>query len=73
MNDLVAIADYLKARSSAGAFAVSRRIEEVVDRLAEFPRIGRVLDQRPDILVMPLGRYPYLVFYTYSENELLLP
>jgi addiction module RelE/StbE family toxin len=68
--DLGEIADYLKARSPRGAAAVGERIEEVVSLLAQHPGIGRVLEQRPSVRVMPLGRYPYLVFYEVVGNEL---
>ena len=27
------------------------------------------MDQRPSVLVMPLGRYPYLVFYEVVGDE----
>jgi toxin ParE1/3/4 len=70
--DIASIADYLTERSLQGALAVERRIREVIDRLAEFPGMGRELTQRPGVRVMPLGRYPYLIFYTALENELLV-
>ncbi len=34
--------------------------------------MGRELTQRPGVRVMPLGRYPYLIFYTVLENELFV-
>ena len=70
LADLAGIADYLKARNPRGAFAVGRRIEEVVALLAEHPRIGRGVEQRPSVRVMPLGQYPYLVFYEVIGDEL---
>ena len=70
--DIALIADYLIERSPQRALAVERRIREVVDRLAEFPGMGRELAQRPRVRVMPLGRYPYLIFYTARENELIV-
>jgi plasmid stabilization system protein ParE len=72
VSDLAAIADYLTERSLQGALAVERRIREVIDRLAEFPGMGRELTQRPGVRAMPLGRYPYLIFYTALENELVV-
>jgi len=57
--DIASIADYLSERSPQGALAVERRIREVLDRLAEFPGMGRELAQRPRVRVMPIGRYPY--------------
>jgi plasmid stabilization system protein ParE len=68
--DLIDIADYLKARSPAGARAVELRIHRTIALLEEFPGAGRELGQRPQVRVMPLGRYPYLVFYTVSGEEL---
>ena len=68
--DIASIADYLIKRSPQGALAVERRIREVVDRLAEFPGMGRELAQRPSVRVMPLGRY--LIFYTAREDELIV-
>jgi plasmid stabilization system protein ParE len=72
VSDLAAIADYLTERSLQGALAVERRIREVIDRLAEFPGMGRELTPRPGVRAMPLGRYPYLIFYTALENELVV-
>jgi plasmid stabilization system protein ParE len=70
--DLTAIADYLVERSPQGALAVERRIREVVDRLAEFPGMGREVAQRKGVRVMPLGRYPYSIFYAAIDDELLV-
>ena len=70
--DLIENSEYLKSRSPQGAFAVGRRIEEVVERLAEFPGMGRVLEQRPTVRVVPLGRFPYLIFYESIEDELII-
>ena len=67
VSDLTAIADYLTERSLQGALAVERRIREVIGRLAEFPGMGRELTQRPGVRVMPLGRYPYLIFIPFSK------
>ena len=63
------IAGYLTARSPAGARAVEQRIRRIVALLAEFPGAGRALEQRPAVRVMPLGRYPYLIFYNYRAPD----
>lgn len=68
--DLADIGGYLLERSPHGAFAVELRLREVIDRLAEFPGMGRTLQQRPDVRVVTLGRYPYLIFYTTLGDEL---
>ena len=61
--DLGEVASYLIARSPSGARAVEKRIRKTVALLAQFPGAGRVLEQRPAVRVIPLGRYPYLIFY----------
>ena len=70
--DIASIADYLIECSPQGALAVERRIREVVNHLAEFPGMGRELAQRPSVRVMPLGRYPYVIFYTARDGELIV-
>jgi toxin ParE1/3/4 len=49
---------------------VERRIRTVVDLIAHFPDGGRRLEQRPSVNVMPLGSYPYRIFYTNSGKQL---
>jgi toxin ParE1/3/4 len=71
-RDLADIADYLTARSPRGALAVDRRIRKTIDLIAAFPSAGRQLEQRPAIRVMPIGRYPYLVFYTSRNDEVVI-
>jgi plasmid stabilization system protein ParE len=39
--------------------------------LAEYPGIGRQTDV-PDVRVLPVARYPYLVYYTLVGNELVV-
>ena len=70
--DLVEISNYLTARSPTGARVIERRIRRVVGLLAEFPGAGRALDQRPQVRVMPLGRHPYLIFYSVLADEVVV-
>jgi toxin ParE1/3/4 len=70
--DLIGIADYLSERSPAGARAVEARIRMSVELLRQFPESGRVIEQRSQVRVMPIVRYPYLVFYTVTEEELVI-
>jgi toxin ParE1/3/4 len=72
INDLRAIADYLTERSPSGARAVEQKIKAAIDALSEFPGIGKPVTGRPDVRVMPVVRFPYLIFYTLSGDELLV-
>ena len=70
--DLVAIADYLTERNPFAARTVEVAIRKTIELLGEFSGSGRALTQRPNVRVMPLARYPYLVFYTVTANEVLI-
>ena len=70
--DLAGIADYLVERSPRGAELVDRGIHKTVDLISVFPGSGRALEQRPAIRVLPVGRYPYLVFYTVRGDEVVI-
>jgi plasmid stabilization system protein ParE len=69
---LVAIGGYLSERNPPAAASVERRIRAVVDLVARFPASGPILEQRPDVRVIPLGNYPYRIFYTASGGELII-
>jgi plasmid stabilization system protein ParE len=69
-RDLAEIGNYLSERSSSGAAAVEHRVRTVIDLIARFPASGRRLEQRPSVSVIPLGNYPYLIFYTTSDRQL---
>jgi plasmid stabilization system protein ParE len=72
VSDLARIADYLIERSSQGARSVDRSIQRTIDLIAAFPGSGRTLEQRPPIRVMPVNRYPYLIFYTMRADEIVI-
>jgi toxin ParE1/3/4 len=44
------------------AKAVVARIEELCEKLGEFPGMGSITDH-PGVRVLPVVRYPYLIFY----------
>jgi len=53
------------------AEAVVRRVEEVAARLAMFPGTGHSSDAA-DVLVAPLVRFPYSIYYKVEGEELLI-
>ncbi len=70
--DLGDIADYLQPRSARGAAAVEAAIKATVRLIEEYPKCGRSVEQRPKVLVIPLGRYPYLIFYTIEGESAVI-
>jgi toxin ParE1/3/4 len=72
VTDLAEIGSYLAERSPPAAVRVERRIRALVDLIAYFPAIGRTLADRPSVRVMPVGSYPFLVFYQALDDELII-
>jgi plasmid stabilization system protein ParE len=71
-RDLANVGEFLSERSPSGAVAVEHRIRTVVDLIARFPASGRRLEQRPSVSVMPLGNYPYRIFYMTSGEQVTI-
>jgi toxin ParE1/3/4 len=55
-------------RNPAAARDVIRRIQALCSGLADFPNIGTTTDQ-PGVLVLPVVRYPYAIFYKVLEDQ----
>jgi plasmid stabilization system protein ParE len=72
LRDLNEIGDYLSERSPSGAARVEQRIRIVVELVADFPGSGRAVASRPTVRAMPLGAYPYWIFYTNLGDELVI-
>lgn len=72
INDLNSISSYLAERNSAGARAVEEKIRSTLTLLARFPGMGRPLKERPHVRVMPVVRYPYLIFYVVQRDALIV-
>ena len=62
VSDLEEIRAYLVERSPAAAERVRQHIAQTLEQLGDFPFLGRATDE-PGIRVLPLTRYPYLIFY----------
>ena len=62
LRQLTEILDYLDAHSPQGADNVKRRLQAVVDLLADHPNSGRLT--RKDGIRRAVARpYPYVIFY----------
>lgn len=62
--DILDIADYYERNGVRGAGPlISARIAEVIARLSAWPESGRLVARERGLRVVPLVRYPYLVFY----------
>ncbi|MBZ0141497.1 MAG: type II toxin-antitoxin system RelE/ParE family toxin [Pseudorhodoplanes sp.] len=63
LRDLDGIADYLANQYPGLGAAVELRIRIIVAHIRRWPESARRSAGRPDIRVVPLGRFPYRIFY----------
>jgi addiction module RelE/StbE family toxin len=63
LSQLQDIHRYIAKRNPRAASNVIARIEELCERLGEFPGMGYISDH-PDVRVLPVVKYPYLIFYS---------
>ena len=71
LDDIAGIRAYLLPRSPQGAERVRRPIAADLDFLGRFPRSGRATDIA-DVRVLPVVRYPSLIYYTVSGDEIIV-
>ncbi|HEX3440273.1 MAG TPA: type II toxin-antitoxin system RelE/ParE family toxin [Pseudolabrys sp.] len=48
------------------------RIQQITERLGQFPNSFQEVAERPGIRRVPLLRYPYLVFYRIFDEEVIV-
>lgn len=68
-RDLEAIYNYIHEQSPGAARSVKRAIQHAFEILAEFPRIGMVVDRSPEFRRIRAGRYPYRVYCRIRGDE----
>ena len=69
--DIAEIYQYIAKRNSRAATAVVRRIRTTSELLARFPDLDRETDI-PGIRVLPISRYPYLVYHRLRGDEVVI-
>jgi len=68
-NDLTNILNYLDKRSPRGALNVRLAIRRTMETIGQNPSIGHLIE-KGTVRGMPVGRYPYLVFWTVEAGEI---
>ena len=71
LAELTDLRDYVAKDNPAAAKAVVLRIEQVIERIAQFPHIAREIDES-GVRVFPVGPFPYLVFYTVDGDGVII-
>ena len=71
LAELDQIFAYIARDNAYAAGRVVARVEQLVGRVADFPDMGYLTDE-PAVRVVPLGRFPYLVFYTMADGDVVI-
>jgi len=51
------------------ARTLQRRVEEIGERIGQFPDGFQEIDERPGVRRIPMVRFPYLIFYRIVGDE----
>ncbi|MCC6948705.1 MAG: type II toxin-antitoxin system RelE/ParE family toxin [Bradyrhizobiaceae bacterium] len=69
-QDLEDIADWFSLHYPAHAPAIERHIRAVVRRIGRWPKSGRLSGKHPRVRTVPVGRYPYRIFYRVTAEAI---
>lgn len=69
--ELQEIHAYVANDNPTAARAVVARIEDIINRIGEFPDIAAPIDDS-GVRVFPVSPFPYLVFYTVRQREVII-
>ena len=67
-DDLQEILQYLDERNPQGAQSVKRVMQRTIELIGQYPASGRRAGME-ETRVLPVGRYPYLVYWTVEGGE----
>jgi toxin ParE1/3/4 len=67
-GDLEAIIEYLSDKNLQGARNVRRVLEATINLIGNFPESGQ-LAGKEGVRALPVGRYPYLVYWIVEAGE----
>jgi toxin ParE1/3/4 len=67
-DDLRTILTYVESRSRQGATNVARAMRKSFELIGQFPQSGRLAGEQ-GTRVLPVGRYPYLIYWTVEQGE----
>ncbi len=68
LRDLDEIAEWLAGHYPMIAPTLERRIRAVIAHIGRWPESARRSTKRPGVRVIPVGRYPYRIFYRITAD-----
>jgi plasmid stabilization system protein ParE len=70
-GDLEAIVNYLAQHNLEAAKRVRQAVANTIRVIGEFPESGR-LTAEPGVRVLPVGRFPYLIYWSVAAGEAVI-
>ena len=71
LRELAEILAYIADRNATAAASVRARVEDLVEQLSYFPYMAQETE-RMGVRRVPLGSYPYVIFYTVEADEVVI-
>ena len=72
LAELDEILGYLSERSPLGAGHVEARIRRALDHVSRHPQAAEEVSQHSGVRRLPLGRYPYVIYYEVIGGEVTI-
>jgi addiction module RelE/StbE family toxin len=70
VSDLQDLTAYIRADNPSAAAALATALIERIDRLQEFPEMGRMVPELPDSGIREIRLRPYRIIYRYSAAKM---
>ena len=67
-DDIRTVLTYVERHSAQGALNVARAMRKTIEVIERFPEAGRLAGEQ-GTRVLPVGRYPYLVYWRIEGQE----
>jgi toxin ParE1/3/4 len=62
----------IQAKNPAAAARLNVRVQQIAERIGEFPESAQEVAERPGVRRVPLVRYPYAIHYTVNKDEVVI-
>jgi addiction module RelE/StbE family toxin len=71
LRELDEIFAYIAKNNRSAATSVVGRVESLIAQVTEFPLMAQETDV-PGVRKFPLGRFPYVIYYTVEGDEVVV-
>jgi toxin ParE1/3/4 len=72
LADLDKVLTYIARNSPLGAERVHAGLLRAIQRVADHPLSAQAVEQRPEIRLLPLVRYPYVIYYEVRATKVTI-